>query len=296
VLQFGLLLLTGTVAAQVRFGEVSSNLNGTIASGYTADYSNMAGSNHNWTVGGAATLSGSFYNPNFISFNVSPYLNQSRANSNFQSISDASGVSVSANLFGGGSFPGSINYSKAYNSDGNFAIPGIANYVTHGNSDTLGATWSENIPDAPSFSAGFQMGNSGYSVYGTNDTGTNKFHSFNLHSGYSLVGFNMGAYYSKGWGQSEIPQILAGTQSTESDSNNSALGFNASHRLPFHGSVSSSFNRSTWDTDYQGSNTTGTLDTINTLASIHPTAKLSFSTSLNYSDNLSGQLIQSIIA
>ena len=190
--QAGLLLLAWPVAAQVEFGETSTDLNGTISTGYTATYGNMTGSDHGWTVGGAATLSGSFYNPNFLSFNVSLYLNQSRANSNFQSISDASGVNASANIFGGSNFPGSISYSKAYNSEGNYAVPGLANYVTHGNSDTFGINWSENLPDAPSFSAGFQMGNSQYSVYGTNDQGNNAFHSLNLHSGYRRGGLQHG--------------------------------------------------------------------------------------------------------
>src|SRR5260370_39108012 len=90
LVQTGLLILALRVAAQVKFGKTSTDMNGTISSGYTANYGNMTGSTHGWTIGGAATLSGSFYNPNFLSFSVSPYLNQSRANSNFQSISDAS--------------------------------------------------------------------------------------------------------------------------------------------------------------------------------------------------------------
>jgi len=51
----------------------------------------MTSSDHTWSLGGTANLSGSFHSPNFLSFNVGVYLNQSRANSNFQSISDASG-------------------------------------------------------------------------------------------------------------------------------------------------------------------------------------------------------------
>ena len=61
----------------------------------------MTESTHGWTVGGEATLTGSYHSPNFLSYNISPYLNQSRANSNFQSISDASGVNVSTNIFAG---------------------------------------------------------------------------------------------------------------------------------------------------------------------------------------------------
>ena len=202
--QAGLLLLALPVSSQVKLGELSTNLNGTLATGYAANYGNFTSSNHSWTVGGAATFSGSFYNPNFLSFNVGLYLNQSRANSNFQSISDASGIDVTSTIFGGSHFPGSVSYSKAYNSEGNYAVPGLANYVTHGNSDNFSVTWSENLPGKPSLSAGYQFGNSRYSVYGTNDQGTNAFHSFNLHSSYNLAGFNMGAFYLTGGGRSLI--------------------------------------------------------------------------------------------
>ena len=41
-------------------------------------------------------LTGYYYNPNFISFNVDPYYNQSRSNSTFGSVTDASGVSLSS--------------------------------------------------------------------------------------------------------------------------------------------------------------------------------------------------------
>ncbi len=184
LLQAGLLLLVSPLAAQMQLGETSSRANGTVSTGYTATTGNLTGSTHSWTVGGAATLAGSYYSPNFLSFNISPYLNQSRANSNFQSISNASGVDIGTNIFSGSKFPGSLNYSKAYDSQGNYAVPGIANYVTHGNSDTFGVSWSENIPDAPSLSAGFQLGSSQYSIYGTNYKGNNTFHSLNLHSGY----------------------------------------------------------------------------------------------------------------
>ena len=145
--------------------------------------------------GAPTSFSGSFHSPNFLSYNFSPYLNQS-GRIPTSSRSPMPAASTSARIsFAGSKFPGSITYSKAYNSEGNYAVPGLANYVTHGNSDTFGINWSENLPDAPSFSAGFQSGTSQYSVYGTNDNGKNSFHSLNLHSGYRWEGFNMGAYY-----------------------------------------------------------------------------------------------------
>ena len=281
-------------SAQIRFGETSTSATGTISSGYTANYGNMTPSSHGWTFSGVGTFTGSFHNPNFLSYNVSPYLNQSRANSNFQSISDASGVNLSASIFAGSRFPGAVSYSQAYNSDGNYAVPGLANYVTHGNSGVFGINWSENLPDAPSFSAGFQSGTSKYSVYGTNDDGKNTFHSLNLQSGYKWAGFNMGAYYSKGAAHSIIPPVITATI-TDLQSDNTAYGYNLSHLLPLRGSFAGSINRSTWNTDYLDTNSNGSIDTVNASAGIHPRSNFSVTATANYSDNLSGQIIQSLI-
>ena len=50
-------------------------------------------------------------------------------------------MSASAKIFSGSQFPGSISYSTVYDSTGNFGVPGLANYTTHGNGDTLGLSW-----------------------------------------------------------------------------------------------------------------------------------------------------------
>jgi hypothetical protein len=292
--QAGLLLLTVPVAAQMKLGETTNSANGTVSTGYTATYGNMTPSTHGWTVGGTANLSGSYYNSNFLTYNVSPYLNQSRSNSNFQSISNASGVNASVGVFNGSAFPGSVSYSEAYNSEGNYAVPGLSNFVTHGNSRTFAINWSENLPDVPSFSAGYQLGGSSYSVYGTNDQGKNRFHSLNLHSGYRWAGFGMSAFYTRGGGTAEIPQIVAGVVSNTRSSND-ALGGNVTHLLPWQGSFSTGFNRSHWNGDYLGYHSSGTIDTVNSVAAVHPRQSLSVSGSLSYSDNLSGQLVQSVI-
>ncbi|HZL68995.1 MAG TPA: hypothetical protein VFC29_16870, partial [Candidatus Limnocylindrales bacterium] len=138
----GLLFLVLPAAGQIQVGDLSSNLSGVVSAGYSADYGNQINSSHGLSVGGSATASGYYYNPNFVSFNLSPYYGQSRANSNFQSISDSSGVNFSSSIFSGSHFPGSISYAKAYNSEGQFAVPGLPNFTTHGNSDTFGINWS----------------------------------------------------------------------------------------------------------------------------------------------------------
>ncbi|HEX4005309.1 MAG TPA: hypothetical protein VHX60_03980 [Acidobacteriaceae bacterium] len=292
----GLLLMAGPVAAQVKFGDLSTHLSGTVSPGYSADYGNEIGSDHTWALAGAGTLSGLYYSPNFLSFTASYYLNQSRANSDFQSISNASGVNVSTSIFGGSHFPGSVSYTKAYDSEGNYAVPGLPNYVTHGNSGTFGVNWSENLPNAPSFSAGFQSGTSQYSVYGVNNQGQNNFDSLNLHSGYKLAGFNIGAYYSDGVAHSVIPELIADQPATETHSGDHATGISVSHLLPMQGSASVGYNRSTWSSTYLGTTSTGTIDLVNAVATVHPVEKLAFTGTVNYSDNLSGQLLQNIVS
>jgi hypothetical protein len=88
--------------------------------------------------------------------------------------------------------------------------------------------------------------------------------------------------------------VLAGEQDAETHSGSSTEGFNVSHSLPLQGSFSAGINRSNWNTNYLGTSTSGTIDLINVIAAVHPASKLFISASADYSDNLSGQLIESI--
>jgi len=290
------LLLATPLAAQIKFGEFSNTANGTVTSGYTADFGNQTSSDHNWTVGGTGNFNGSFYNPNFLNYAVTAFLNQSRANSAFQSISNSSGFSLSSNIFSGSEFPGGISYSKSYNSEGNYGIPGISNYVTHGNNDEFGISWSIDLPKKPSFTAGYQIGHDSYSVYGSSSQGNSAFHSLNLRSAYDLEGFNMTAFYNNGGSHSHIPEIVSGSANTDVRSDSDGYGFGISHNLPLSGSMSATVSRSTWNTYYQSLSSNGTVDTADLFASLRPAAKLTLSGFLEYSDNLAGQLIEAIIA
>jgi hypothetical protein len=290
----GILLLALPSAAQITLGEFSSNMNGNLSAGYNGSYGNQIDSDHSMYVGGSGTLSGFYYNPNFVSFTVSPYVNQARDNSTYQSISNASGVNFASTIFGGSHFPGSINYAKAYNSEGNFAIPGVANYTTHGDSQTFGVNWAEIVPGLPTLSASFQMGSSQYSIYGGDDTGTTSNHSFTLRSGYTLKGFNLGAFFGIGSGHSEVPQVLQDSAAEEESSTNRDFGLTASHLLPLHGTFNSSFTNSHYESDFAGGSNDGTVDMYTASALFQPTQKFNFSVSTDYSSNLSGSLSEAI--
>jgi hypothetical protein len=291
----GALLWVLPAAGQIQVGDFSSNLNGVIGAGYAADYGNDINSSHGLNLNGSATAAGYYYSPNFVSFNLSPYYGQSRSNSDYQSISDSSGVNLSSAIFSGSHFPGQISYAAAYNSEGQFAVPGLPNYTTHGNSDTFGISWSEFVPGLPTLTANFQRGSNQYSVYGATDNGNSDFHSLTLSSNYSIAGFNMGSSYNNGVSNSLIPQVFQGEQTGTINTDNSGFGFNVSHKLPLNGSFSTSFYRSDIDTDYLGYKYQGNFDTEVASVSMQPTNKLRVAATASYTDNLAGEIVQSVI-
>jgi hypothetical protein len=291
----GVLLWALPAVAQLQLGESSTTLNGIVGAGYAADYGNDIDSSHGLNVNGSATASGYYYNPNFVSYSLSPYYGQSRANSDSQSISDASGVNLSTGIFSGSHFPGQISYAAAYNSEGQFAVPGLPNYTTHGNSDTFGINWSEFVPGLPTLTASFQRGSNQYSVYGATDNGNSDFHSLTLSSSYSIVGFNLGASYTNGASNSLIPEVFQGEQTGTITTDNSGFGINVSHKLPLNGSFTTTFYRSDIDTDYLGYTYQGNFDTEVASMGMQPTDKLHVAASASYTDNLAGVLYGSLL-
>ena len=292
----GLLLLALPAAAQLEAGDLNMNLNGNLAAGYSGSYGNQIDSTHSLNWAGSGNLAGYYYSPNFVNFNFAPYYDQSRANSTSQSITDASGFDISSGIFGGSHFPGSINYARSYNSEGNYAVPGVGNFTTHGNSETFGINWSEILPDMPSLSVGFGQGSSQYSIFGTNDNGEVHNHSFNVRSGYLIGGFNLSAYYTNSASNSTFPELFGSSvQNQTTTSSGNGEGFAISHRTPLRGVITTSFNRSEINSDYLGYNYNGTVDTANATVSVQPINKLHVTASANYDNNLTGLLYQSIV-
>ena len=151
------------------------------------------------------------------------------------------------------------------------------------------------VPDWPSFSATFSDGNSDYSIPGSNQNGSNNYKNLALRSGYTIAGFNLSAGYNLGSSQATIPLVLANQTVEEVHSDNNSFTFNASHRLPMHGSFGSSFSRSSINADYLGAGYNGTVDVWNANVGMNPTNKLNFSVGTGYTDSLTGSLFQSLL-
>lgn len=292
-----LLVLGLPASGQIKIGDnLSLTGNGTMSASYTGTTGNQTLSSHGLGFGGAFGLAGFYYNPNFLSFNIDPYYNQSRSNSSFGSVTNASGVSLSSAIFSGSHFPGSVNYTTTYDSTGNYGIPGIASLDTNGNSQGFGVTWSALLPDYPTLTVGYQQGSNNYSLYGANQDGNSRFRSLFVNSTYNFHGFGLGGGVSHGSSDALIPGVIVGdNQEARSNSVNTSYNFNVSHQLPLSGTWNASFNRTDLNSDYLGYTFNGVIDRVSTAVGLNPSPKLHFSAGADYTDNLSGSLYQAII-
>jgi len=290
-----IMALTLAASAQVTIGDnISMNLNGQASFGYTADYGSTIKSDHGLNFGGSGNLTGSYYSPSFLNFDISPYYNQSRANSTSQAISDSSGITASAFLFSGSHFPGSVSYSKGYNSLGTFGAPGVANFTSHGNTDGFSVGWGVNLPDLPTLNATYLQGHSNYSIYGEDANGSSTYRNLNLHSNYRWDGFNLNGGYVRSQNHSDYPLLITNERETASNSGDS-YSFGASHDLPFHGSVSGNYNHSNFDSEFSQGSYHGSINTVSSNVTLHPKDRLALGANVVYTDNLLGTLVQNIV-
>jgi hypothetical protein len=268
--------------------------------GYTGDYGDVISSQHGLTFGLDGRVAGYYYNPNFISFTATPYYNQSRDNSTYQSLTGASGVSSTVDFFKGSHFPGSVSYRYDRNSSGTFGLTGQPNFTTIGKGQGFGINWSALLPNLPTLSVGYSQGDGNGTIYGTSETTNSSTRLFNIRSGYELAGFHLNAFFDRNSLNSTFPQFLAGQSEAVQDSSGEDVGFGAQHALPIHGQFYANYNRSSADSNYFNSagqasdQSTYVDDIVNTGASFHPTQKVSLNVTENYTSNLNGYLAQSL--
>ncbi len=289
-------LCCGTaLRAQVQVGsETQLNLDGSISAGYAGSMATDSPDSHGIVLGGTGNFNGSYHSPQFLSFNVSPFFNQSRDNSTYQSITDASGVTASTNLFGGSQFPGYISYSRVFNSESNYTIPGLANFATNADTQTLGVGWSAHFKNLPTFTFGYQQGDSDYSLYGTQQDSFNHFHSVFGTATYTLDGFHLsgGIHYSNT--NTLFPEIATGEPAEKSDADTTTYTFNLSRGVFLDGNSWVNFTRNTTGYDALGLHDSQTADIVTAGLAVKPTDKLNAQFSMDYNDNLAGSIFQTV--
>jgi hypothetical protein len=291
----------GGPSTELSIGENTKlSAGGLITLGYTGSYADASPSSHGLTWGLDGKLTGYYYNPKFISFTASPYYNESRANSSYQSLTGASGVDGSANFFAGSHFPGSVSYHYDRNSTGTFGLTGQPNFTTLGKGQGFGVNWSALLPKLPTLSVGYSQGEGSGTIYGTDQQTNSSTKLFNVRSGYDIAGFRLNAFFNRQSTNSEFPEFLSGLQNSVEDSSGHDVGFGAQHSLPLSGSLFVNYDRASYSNDSFSDSgqpsyaSTYTDDIESAGVTFHPTQKLSLSATQNYTSNLSGFLAQSL--
>jgi hypothetical protein len=289
-----------TAQAQLKVGDsLEMRSNAVVTVGYQGSYGNEIQSNHGLELGFEGTVTGDYYSPNFLNFQITPYYNQARTNSDSGSLTNASGVTATANLFTGSHTPGSVTYNYTYNSTGTFGFEGVPAFTTVGNSQGFGINWSALFPDWPTLTVGYTHGSGNGTLFGTDQTANSSSSTLTLRSNYSWRGWNSTAYYDHLAQHSNFPLFLVGQQSVSNTSGND-VGFGTGHELPWNGQIYANYNRSSYSSDYQGStdqqvNTSNYTTSYQTVgATFHPTLKLSLFGSESYVSDLSGYLTQTL--
>lgn len=303
----GLVLLLAAapvVRAQVKVGDdLRMNLSGTLNGGYSGAYGDEIQSSHGLDFGGSGQLSGSYYDPNFVNFAITPYYNQSRANSSFQSLTSATGVDATANLFTGSRYPGYFSYNYTRNSTGVVGLIGTPNFTTVGNGQGFGVGWSALVPGLPTLSVSYSQGNGSGNILGTNEESSSATKNLNVRSSYTWAGWNLGAFYTLLKVDSQVPFFLGGgEEGTDwSHGTNNTFGVNGFHSLPWNGSVGLTYTFSKYSGNFGAdvldtrTLTNYTTNTQSAVLSFHPTKKFGFFANETYTDNLNGFLYQNFI-
>jgi hypothetical protein len=292
----GLLLLAVPATAQMRVGEdLSLTLNGTVGVGYDGSFGNTQLSNHSTGVNGDLNLNGFFHNPNFLNFFVRPMYNRSQENSGSQSLTNATNISTGAGIFSGSHFPGQISYGKTLNSTGTFGLPELQGFTTHGNSTQFGIGWSELLPSLPPLVAQYSQTTSDSTVFGTNDKADAKSRNFNLSSTYSLRGWLMSARFNDVYTRTSLPSFLTAGEFNIGDTNSKTFFYNTNHKLPMRGSVALNYSYGNFHGDGNGTDSTGSNNTVTGNVSLIPVNRLTTNVGVQYNSSLSGMVEQQLI-
>src|SRR5215472_14919502 len=166
-LSAGLIVLATTCAAQMQVGDnLRMDLSGNIGYGYNGAI-NQGLSSHSNGVIGNANLTGSYFSPNFLNFNIVPFYNRTEGSSVYGNLSNAGGITSSVNLFGGSEFPGTISYNRIMNGTSQFGVPGSEiGLAQHTNTEGWAVGWGELIPDMPTLNANFSVNHDTNSILG----------------------------------------------------------------------------------------------------------------------------------
>jgi hypothetical protein len=295
----GLVLLALPCAAQLQVGDnLHMNLSGDLGVSY-AGGNNQGLSDHSLGFSGDGTLTGNYYNPNFLNFNVDPFYNRNQSNSVFGSLTNVTGVTSTANLFGGSHFPGTVSYNRLFNATSQFGVPGSdIGLAQHSNTQGFGVGWSALIPDWPTLTANYSVNSTENSILGLEGNNHETDHTLNVLSQYLWDGFHMTGQYTHRNVDADFSEMVDLTAPVRTNSSSNNFGATVQHSLPLAGTFGVQWNHLDYNYAYADSYAargSGASTVVNGNASFHPTTKLGVSFIAEYNDSLLGSVPEPVV-
>ena len=291
---WAVLSLSASAWPQVKLGDNTLTANGSAGVGYTATYDSQDLNSVLFSLNG--NVNGTYHDPRFLNWTVSPYYNQSNLNSNYNSTTAASGVSAVANFLSGSRTPMAFAYSYDHNTEGNFNVPGqIGAYKTVGNDQTIGMTAAWLPEDLPSIQGGFTHSNTNYQVIGEPGTGTSDVNAFNIGSTYQIWDTNLIGSYTKNYINTDAPEFANPGISQYTNSSQGTWQFGANRQITRESYFSVNYSHSDLDATYGGTEADARFNTLSALVGYNPTRRLNLNAHMSYSSNLSAQYFSSIL-
>jgi len=271
-------------------------LSGDAQVGYSANWGDNQINSHSLDFGFNALLNGDYYSPKFLTFSVNPYYNQSRQNSNFNSVYGASGVIAGASMFSDTWHPVNFTFSKDWNNEHQFNVPGsLAPYYANGSDQSFGVGGGLSLPNLPSFNANYAQGHSNFNVLGVSNPGFNQWHAYGFGSSYTLWGIGLGANYGKIHSVQNLG-IINNDGSQQTDVTDSSIfTVTANRHLWDSVQVSGSYSHNNLETDYSSQPSNGAFNTYSANISSRPLRAMSLDGFVNYTDNLYNYLLQNFV-
>lgn len=298
---FGLLALVligaSPVFAQVQVGDnLKMSLNGNLGAGYAGTFGNFAGieSSHGLFLSGQGDLSGSYYDPKFLSFFVQPYYNRNQDNGSFGSVFSETGVNASVNLFGGSHFPGSVSYGRSLAEGNQFGLPGTPGLTANGYAQTFAVAWNAYIPHWPTLTASYTANSNSDTIIGETGTTDSNIREINLLSNYRYHGFDFFGNFTHQNYDVTFPEFLTGSELRSLSSGNS-YSASVNHALPLQGNFLVAYTHTSYDSKTDPVINKGNADSLTGSVGLNLTTRFALSGGVQYYNNLIGALQGSVL-
>jgi hypothetical protein len=270
---------------------------GNVNFGYEGDLGSAAGgSDHGMGMGGSGSLHGNYYNPSFLSFDITPYYDRAMSSAGSSSTTDSSGYNAMFSVFGGSHDPGSVSFGQNWNTVGQFGIPGVGGLTSKSNSRSLAVSWGLLFPFLPPISVSYAQSSGSNSVLGSDAATTSSQRTYGLSTSYRFHGFNVGGSFNRldSTATAAGSLINGGGETSTGGSNMYSLTLTRS-ALPLGGSFSANWSRTDYKDNSDGGSSDGTTQNLSASGGFR-LWRLPISASAAYTENVYGSIDQQLLS